>query len=75
MATLTKPHGRRAEQITDREHDCHHWLGRLAMCLAISSHDLPDHLRSHVRKTLDEFMQSGAASAALERIVRDEVKR
>jgi hypothetical protein len=71
---ITKPRSRRAETITPEEHDCHHWLGRLAMCLAISSHEMPDHLRNHARKTLDEFLASGASSEALARVVRDEVK-
>jgi hypothetical protein len=44
------------------------------MCLAISSHEMPEHLRNHARKTLDEFLASGASSEALARFVRDEVK-
>lgn len=71
---LTKPRSRRAESITQSEVDVHHWLGRLSMCLAISSHDLPDHLKTHARKTLDEFVASGASSETLARFVRDEVK-
>ena len=72
---LTKPRPQRAEQITPEEHDVHHWLGRLAMCLAITSHDLPPHLQTHVRKTVDEFLQSAASSETLVRIVRDEMTR
>ena len=72
---ITKPRSQRAEQITPEEVDVHHWLGRLSMCLAISSHDLPPSLQDHVRKTLDEFLQSGASSETLARIVCDEVKR
>lgn len=72
---ITKPRSQRAESITQDEVDVHHWLGRLAVCLAISSHDLPDHLQTHARKTLDEFILSGASSETLARIVKDEVKR
>jgi hypothetical protein len=72
---ITKPRSRRAESITPEEVDVHHWLGRLSMCLAISSHDLPAHLRDHARKTLDEFVVSEVASVTLANIVRDEVKR
>ena len=72
---LTKPRPKRAQQITAQEHDCHHWLGRLAMCLAITSHDLPPHMQAHVRKTIDEFLKSDASSETLARIVRDEVRR
>lgn len=71
---LTKPRSRRAESITPEEVDVHHWLGRLAMCLAISSHDLPAHLQKHARASLDEFIASGASSQTLANIVRDEVK-
>jgi len=45
------------------------------MCLAICSHDMPPHLQTHVRKTIDEFVASGASSEVLARHVRDEVKR
>lgn len=69
---LTKPRSRRAMNITQTEADVHHWLGRLAMCLAITSHDLPPHLQTHARKTLDEFLQSGASSETLARMVREE---
>lgn len=71
---IVKPRSQRAETITPEEIDVHHWLGRLSMCLAISSHDLPEHLKAHARKTLDEFVQSGASSETLARFVRDEVK-
>ncbi len=73
--TLVKPRAKRAESITQPEIDCHHWLGRLAMCLAISSHDLPPHLKDHARKTLDEFIASDASSETLAGIFLDEVKR
>ncbi len=70
---IVKPRSKRAEQITQQEVDCHHWLGKLAMSLAIASHDLPPN--SHARKTVDEFLQSPCASETLARIVRDEVQR
>lgn len=72
---LTKPRPRRAETITAEEVDVHHWLGRLSMCLAITSHDLPAPLRDHARKTLDEFVASPTSSETLARIVREEVRR
>lgn len=72
---ITKPRPRRAQQITQTEADVHHWLGRLAMCLAISSHDLPPHMQKHVRKTIDEFVASNASSETLAGYVRDEMKR
>lgn len=71
---LTKPRSRRAERITEHEIDVHQWLGRLSMCLAIVSHDLPPHLQTHVRKTIDEFILSGASSSDPQWL-RDEMKR
>ncbi len=75
MSVLVKPRARRAESITQDEVDVHHWLGRLSMCLAICSHDLPASLRGQARKTLEEFLASPASSETLARIVRDEVAR
>jgi hypothetical protein len=75
MLTTSRPRGRRAESISQQERDVHHWLGRLAMCLAIASHDLPDGMKNHARKTLDEFIASPASSGTLAEIVRTEVKR
>lgn len=75
MITVPRPRSRRAETITQPEVDVHHWLGRLSMCLAVTSHELPPHLRTHARKTLDEFVASSASSETLARIVRDEVTR
>lgn len=73
--TAVKPRARRAEHITAEEKSAYHWLGRLSMCLAVTSHEMPPHLQAHVRKTLDEFISSAAATETLARIVRDEVKR
>lgn len=73
MITAPRPRARRVESITQPEADVHHWLGRLSMCLAVMSHDLPPHLRTHVRKTLGEFVASPSSSETLARIVRDEV--
>jgi hypothetical protein len=70
---ITKPRAKTAERVTQDEVDCHHWLGKLAMSLAIASHDLPR--TSHARKTVDEFLSSACASAALAQIIRDEVER
>ena len=70
---LTKPRSQTAQRVTQEEVDCHHWLGKLAMSLAIASHDLPR--TSHARKTVDEFLASTCASAALAAIIRDEVER
>lgn len=72
---ITKPTAKRAAYITAEEHDCHHWLGRLAMCLAITSNDMPPHLKTHVRKTLDQFLASDASSSTLETIVREALER
>jgi hypothetical protein len=70
---ITKPRAQTAQRVTQEEVDCHHWLGKLAMSLAIASHDLPR--TSHARKTVDEFLQSQCASQALAQIIRDEVER
>lgn len=70
-----KPHPQRAESITSEEAACHHWIGRLSMCLALVHHDLPPHLKAHVRKTLDEFLASGAPTESLAQHVREEVER
>lgn len=51
------------------------WVGRLAMCLAVVSQDLPDHLQTHVRKTVDEFLRSDLASDSLANMIRPEIKR
>lgn len=75
MITRPRPRARRAEQITQPEIDVHYWLGRLSASLAIWSHDLPAPLRDQARKTLDEFLASGASSENLARVIRDEVKR
>ena len=75
MLTKPKPRPQVAQRITPEEADCHHWLGRLSMCLAIVSHDLPPHLQKHARKTLDEFVASGASSETLAQFVREETKR
>ena len=74
MTAAAKPRWQRAENITAEEADCHHWLGRLSMCLAVCSHEMPKPLKTHVRKTLDEFLGSGAASGPLAEAVRDELK-
>lgn len=68
---ITKPRSQRAWQISQEEHDAHHWLGRLSMCLAITSHDLPTHLKDHARKTLDEFCKSSACSESLAEYVKE----
>ncbi len=70
---LTKPKGKRAERITPEEIDCHHWLGKLAMTLAIVSHELPP--KSLARRTVDEFVASQCASETLAQMIRNEVKR
>ncbi len=70
---ITKPRAQTAQRVTQEEVDCHHWLGKLAMTLAIVSHDLPR--TSCARKTVDEFLSSACASAALAQIIRDEVER
>lgn len=72
---MVKPRPQRAENITSEEHDCHHWIGRLSMCLALVHHDLPPHLKAHVRDTLEQFAASAAPTEGLAQHVMDEVRR
>lgn len=74
MTALIKPRCKRAHDITPEEVVCHEWLGRLSICLAVTSHDMPAPLRSHVRKTLREFLSSDAAHGPLAKAVRGELK-
>ena len=68
---ICKPRARRAESITPEEIDMHHWVARLAVCLSLIGDELPKGaLRTHVRKTVDEFITSGACSANLEQHLR-----
>lgn len=50
----------------------HHWLARLAVVLShITAEPDSPAMRKHARKTLDEFCDSSACSAGLEKHVRD----
>ena len=68
---LTKPRAKRVEHITQEEVDLHHWVARLAVSLSIIGQELPPGpLQKHVRKTIGEFIDSGACSHALEQHLR-----
>ena len=68
---LTKPRAKRVESITQDEVDLHHWVARLAVSLSIIGQELPPGpLQKHVRKTIGEFIDSGACSHALEQHLR-----
>ena len=68
---LTKPRAQRVESITQPEIDMHHWVARLAVCLSLIGEELPDGpLKKHVRKTVGEFIDSGACSHTLEQHLR-----
>ena len=73
--SICKPRARRAQMMTVEESDMHVWLARFAVNLSIIAEELPaGALKRHARKTLDEFISSGASSETLARFVRDEVK-
>ncbi len=67
-----KPRTKRAESITQAEVDVHHWLARLAVVLSILQEELPKGaLKTHARKTLDEFCDSAACSDSLAAHVKE----
>jgi hypothetical protein len=61
--------------LVGEEVELYHWVARFATGLAIMSGDLPPHLQSDARKTLDEFLVSSACSETLAGFVREGLQR